>query len=88
MGKTGKLRDGPGQGIEVQGLEESPGVVLLVGPEAGIDLGYVDGTASQGVSLFQEFPEKLAAAAPVVDGVDDDAGVKEEGGHASGRLLS
>ena len=44
-------------------------------------LSHVDGTAGENIALLDQIQQKIAPAAPVVEGVYDDACVEEAGSH-------
>ena len=86
--QAGEFGNGERQRENIQAVQKAFGVLFFPGAQAGEDFGDVDGAAGQGISLFDQITEQLPAASLVVDGVDDDAGVEEQCGHTSGRLLS
>jgi hypothetical protein len=59
--EAGLLCNRPGQGIEIQGLQEVFGVLFVLRMQTSIDLGDVDGTAGQDVALLDQVAKKIGA---------------------------
>jgi len=59
----------------LQALEQLSRPSFLRGPEAGVDLRYVDRTAGEQVALLQEFFEKPVPVPLAIQSVNNDTGI-------------
>src|ERR1700761_1313368 len=65
---------------EVEGTEKAPRFLFLPNPEAGVDLGEIDGAATEHVAAFDQVVEEFCSVPAVVQMIDHDRGVKEDRG--------
>lgn len=68
-------------GKMLQAGKEFFGSGFFLGPHAGVDFGDIDGATGQHMTSLDQFQQKGRAATPIVQSVNDNAGVEQEGGH-------
>ena len=75
---SGVLRDGFGQRIAFEAVQEGLGGGFFAGAEPGIYLADVDGSGSEGVAGVDEVSEEGTTTLAGSQDVDEDAGVEQQ----------
>ena len=69
-------------GKVLQAGEEFFGGGFFLRPHAGVNLGDIDRTTREYMTGLNQLQQKSRAATPIVQDVNDDAGIEQKGGHA------